>query len=186
MKLTLFALTALALATSANAQVVVGTNLQFNWTPHTTNLNRYQAVAFWTPNPHADASWHVGFEYDGIARTLRGDIEPSLNGNGDFFLMQPGDVLSRATAGQLTRIGQTPITVPQGDLYLGAKIIGGLGDSFGWLHLRPGQDRVLRVVSNALAFGVDGIVVGMTQVVPEPATWIMLVIGGLCVRARKR
>jgi hypothetical protein len=182
MKLTSFALAVLALtAAQANAQVVVGTNLQFNWTPHAGNLNRYHAVAFWTPDPHADASWHAGFEYDGRALTLRGDIEPSINGNGNFYVMQPGDVLSHATANQLMVIRQTPITVPPGDRYLGARIIGGLGTSFGWLHLRPGQDKVLRVVSNALAFGTNGIIVGTTQVVPEPAAWIMVAAGAIVV-----
>ena len=189
MKLThiLLVSTCLALAASAHAQIVVGTNLDFDYAPFGLNNNRYVAHVFWTPNPSLDFNWHTGFEYDGQA--IRNDIEPSINGSGEFYLVQPGDLLSSQTLGQYPKLSQQPIAVPPGELFLGVNARGGIsGELYGWLHLRRGQDRVLRVVSNALAFNTSGILVGTTQIVPEPSAWVIMSVGaaGLLMRRRVR
>ena len=118
MKLThiLLVSTCLALAASAHAQVVVGTNLKLPWHRSTIAIS---LIVFSSANRHQDATWHVGIEYDGA--TIRGGIDPSINGNGTFYLVQPGDVLSHQTFGQYPALTHTPIPAPSGDLVPGAE-----------------------------------------------------------------
>jgi hypothetical protein len=72
--------------------------------------------------------------------------------------------------------------VGTGDFYIGVWLVTGSspftqrGQYYGWVHLRP-VDGMLTMVANAMSFNSRGIVVGTLQVVPEPASAAIAVVG---------
>jgi hypothetical protein len=90
---------------------------------------------------------------------------------GDYFLVSAGDIFSEATIGKYPavflegRIPGPPIQVGTSDFFLGVHI-GGSTD-YGWVQFRP-SDGEVTMVANTMSYGSRGIVVGTTQVVPEP------------------
>jgi MYXO-CTERM domain-containing protein len=59
-------------------------------------------------------------------------------------------------------------------------------DAFGWVHLRQ-VDGKYQMVGNAMAYESRGIIVGTTQVVPEPAAlWLVAVAALATIRKPRR
>jgi hypothetical protein len=120
----------------------------------------------------------VVFEYENGVLDFGADHQ-FLTVSGDWYLVSAGDIFSEATTDQYPamflqgHLVGPPVDVGTSDFYLGV----GLDTStYGWVQLRP-IDGGLTMVANVIAYGSRGIVVGTTQVVPEPTSRPLLLIG---------
>jgi len=124
-----------------------------------------------------------------------------------WYLVEEGDVFSEANiaAGQYPALHAwygtyLPVVVGMDDFYLGVTATRVYTDSaqfdiYGWIKI--GQSpQGLTQLGDAIAYrdppfrGNEGIIVGTTTIVPEPATWVMLVmawiVGGGWWAVKKR
>jgi hypothetical protein len=119
-------------------------------------------------------------------------FDVSLNATvGIYPTVELGDVLSKQAIDSQFQHPVAPVTVGSGEFYLGIALVSrGFDaadvDTFGWMRLRP-EHGVLTMVENVMAYRTEGIVVGTTRVVPEPATapLVAAVVAGSWRRKRK-
>ena len=81
------------------------------------------------------------------------------------------------------------LPIAPGPFYLGIQTWHGTNAVYGWALMdHTGSELVL--LDNAMAYGAEGIYVGTTAAIPEPATLVLLAAGGLVLygtrRARRR
>ena len=198
MKFTHFIIIAacLALAASAHAQVVIGTNVGFNELPAPPYPAGSHFINTWATPYHSDADWHTALGYNG---TRLWGFDVSVNAKVNIGVIQAGQVMNAASL-QNDQVFQRlsgptvlqSVEVGSGEFYLGiasqTPVIGSPDwNVFGWARLRP-EGGKLTMIENVMVYGVDGIVVGTTQVVPEPSAWVIMVVGaaGLLIRKRVR
>jgi hypothetical protein len=117
---------------------------------------------------------YVVFDYeDGV---LEFGPNQFLTLSGDWYLVSAGDIFSKETKGAypamfVDRDWGPPVAVGTSDFYLGVNL--DILGAYGWVQLRP-MDDMMTMVANAIAYDSRGIVVGTTQVVPEPISRVML------------
>jgi hypothetical protein len=104
--------------------------------------------------------------------------EQPLGWANDWYLVSPGDVFSEATRATYPAMFEDnrpgpPVEVGASDFYLGFHLP--VSTAYGWVRLRPIGGAVT-MVANAVAYSSRGIVVGTTQVVPEPTSAAVLPI----------
>ncbi len=129
----------------------------------------------------------IHFEYDGAK--IKATVI-ALDEQSDWFLVQPGDIFSRATinAGQFPAVFNAipppqggEVTVGPGEFYLGVRtgrgFEGTLGNpgpvkrnAYGWVHLRP-VNGVLTMAGNVMSYNSRGIIVGTTPLCRNPLRW---------------
>jgi hypothetical protein len=120
----------------------------------------------------------LGDSYFGDYSTLTQTGEDVDEGS-DYYLVPYGAEFTAAAiaAGQFSALNPTGVDVPFGTFYLGVNT--GIGfsdpgyqpsrDVFGWAQF-SNSSTGLQMISNAMAYGTNGIVVGTTEtIVPIPA-----------------
>jgi hypothetical protein len=115
----------------------------------------------------------------------------SVDEGADYYLVPNGAIFSSATIALglfqplLVTVHPSTVNVGFGDFYLGINTGQGFStpsqprrDVFGWVHLVNNSQTGLSMVSNAMSYGGQGIIVGTTTVVvPEPATVALFLFG---------
>lgn len=201
----------LLLASTASAQVVVGTNIRASADLYSHTVDDLP-LWFWVTKQaqpsvgclQVGCETFAGFDYqDGI---ISGD-DMLLDEGSDWFVVQPGDVFSAATAGTFPHLlgsvsdfNHVVYDVPAdvgSDFYLGVRTGYGIfidyanlisipdRSAYGWVHMRA-EGGQLSMVGNAMAYGNTGIVVGTNRAVPEPGIIWSVVVGLLFGHWRKR
>jgi hypothetical protein len=119
---------------------------------------------------------YVVFEYENGVLDFGADHQFATI-SGDWYLVPAGDIFSEATIDQYPamflqgRLIGPPVEVGTSDFYLGVRL--DISEAYGWVRLRPIGDMVT-MVANAVSYNSRGIVVGTTQVVPEPTSSVVL------------
>lgn len=123
----------------------------------------------------------------------------SLDEGSSWYVVQPGDVFSPQTiaSGQFTPLvtfGPLPhpaVDVGDGDFYLGIRTyslnVPGK-PAFGWVHLNSDGTELAphaTMVSNAMSYGSQGIIIGTTTLVPEPCGLAMVAGLGVIVNSQR-
>jgi hypothetical protein len=129
-------------------------------------------------------------------------IGSSADEGSDWYVVQPGDLFSRATvaSGQFPLVlslrygAANTVFVGPDDFYLGVRT--GIGydflhdrDAYGWVHLGRNESDQLIMLENVMSYENYGIYVGTTQIIPEPtAAWLSigLVGAGVVIRRPRR
>ncbi len=116
----------------------------------------------------------VWFDYDGSSLTA---VASNTDEGSDWYVVEPGDVFGPVTIARndFPSIIGVPVFAGTEEFYLGVST-GTIDcsnpscrDVFGWVRLRNvfGQ---LEMVENAVAYNSLGIIVGTTNLVPEPSS----------------
>ncbi len=195
-------------AADASAQVVIDSNITF-----TPDASRPGANYFGSIQQYPDQSYTgVWFNYTGCATfgcTLQA-VTTLLDEGSDWYVVRAGDDFTKDAVHNgvfPTYLDKTVTTspypirsIPIGDFYVGVRTGRGGGwypgvpnfpdtwDIFGWVKLRN-TGAQLEMISNVVAYGVQGIVIGTTQVVPEPsslATGLLAFSAGAWLHRRHR
>ena len=121
----------------------------------------------------------LGYSYFGDYSTLT-QIAEDVDEGSDYYLVPYGAEFTAAAiaAGQFSALAPTGVDVPFGTFYMGVNTGIGFSDSsyqqpsrdvFGWAQF-SNSSTGLQMISNVMAYGTNGIVVGTTEtVVPVPA-----------------
>jgi hypothetical protein len=156
------------LCREVNSQVIVNVNMFFVATP---TLSRFSLGASAFPEhgptaPCAPVGCYSGaaFHYDGHSVT---QLDSDLLWTPGWYIAEYGEPLNSLTPFN----GQPePVEVGTGDFYAGVRIPDiDTPFGYGWAHLRS-VNGVLTMVENVMAYGLPGIVVGTTHILPEQAT----------------
>jgi len=125
-------------------------------------------------------------------------VAENVDEGSDYYLAPYGAEFTASTiaAGQFSPLSPTGLDVPFGTFYLGVNT--GIGfsetdgqpsrDVFGWAQFSNSSSG-LQMISNAMAYGTNGIVVGTTEtIVPVPAAVCLFGSGliGLIGAARRK
>jgi hypothetical protein len=178
------------------ATVVVNDNIKFTIVP--PNGDAHFAVVK-TVNPCCiDSTTEISMKYE--SETI-GVTVITLDEQSDWFLVNAGDILSTASisAGQFPVIFNTspssggPVVVGPGEFYLGVRTGAGYDvfpgpprrNAYGWVHLRP-ENGVLAMVENVMSYNSTGIIVGTTNVVPEPASAFLALLALVTLATSRR
>ncbi len=139
----------------------------------------------------------VWFDYDG--ENLR-VITHNVDEGSDWYVVQPGDELTLVNIeeDQFTTVLDMadserplpglPVIVGNDEFFLGVRtgpdgaFEPSLRDVFGWIHLRNTPDG-LETVANVMSYDSPGIIVGTTIIVPEPGSWILIILALICLGA---
>jgi hypothetical protein len=113
-----------------------------------------------------------------------------LDQGSDWYVVHPGDTFDtpHIEAGAFTPLIEVPHTpgatllyptadVGQSDFWLGVTTgyaLFGPRTVFGWVRLRPLSNSQLMMVENAVSYNSRGIVVGTTNLVPEPTVMVLI------------
>lgn len=119
------------------------------------------------PFEFQDEPYSAWFSYSRHSVTLTAlTADPQYYRLADF-----GDVFNPISHGN--SLGETGT----GDFYIGIWVpFENYGQTYGWVHLQP-VDGKLTMVGNAMSYNSRGIIVGTTDVVPEPMSTVSAVIG---------
>lgn len=192
---------AATVVTGTNVTLSGPTNLSWIW-PNDNLLNDYQLGAWggtlnWASGAMFDKTDKYGsYQYSGNARygnysTLRG-LAMTADGGVDLYLVPTGAEFSATTIANgefspiVTEASWTPtgygsVDIPFGSFYLGINMDGGVSGArnvFGWAQLNNSSSGLV-MISNAMAYGTNGIYIGTTNTVPIPEaeTYAMMLIG---------
>jgi hypothetical protein len=171
----IFLIIASLLVGDVQAVVISDTPITFGLSPippFPPLFTTHRAVVIQSLN---DDYTETSFRYDG---TTLGVTTFLIDEGADWYLVNEAAPLTAATisSGQFTPLlsGNTihpPISLPLGVFYLGVNTGIGFGAGnravFGWLKL-DNTGTTLKSISNAMAYGEQGIYVGTTTAVPEP------------------
>lgn len=118
----------------------------------------------------------------------------NIDEEADWYLVDAGDSFSKEAiaANKFTPLFTTDHAYPAvnvspypaTDFYLGVNTGINLPDyreAFGWVHFRIVNGVTLTMVDNVMSYHSPGIVVGTTQLVPEPAACHLLLVGMLSI-----
>jgi len=187
-------------ASISNAQTVVVEDTHLSFASSSDGLGDYSATACQDLLCDPTSVW---FDYSA------GSIE-SVNWNvdeeSDWYVVEFGEEFSTATIAAnehpvifTTDNARGPVSVGGTDFYLGVSTGIGLKpnsdpaiydpnrDVFGWVHLRDNGGN-LEFISSAMAYGGEGIIVGTTTAIPEPATGtgiLLLFVAASLSRSRR-
>lgn len=148
----------------------------------------------------------VFFQYFGGLGEIEA-VEWNIDEESDWYVVEPGEVFGSASIAAnahpiifTTDNPRGPVPVGGTDFYLGVSTGVGFAptldpfapgppnrDVFGWIRLRD-NGGALEFVSSAVAYGAEGIIVGTTTAIPEPATGagiVLLAMLGAVSRTRK-
>jgi hypothetical protein len=129
--------------------------------------------------------------YTATTGTLR-VVTINLDEGSQLFLAKAGTVFTNATATtpsfpSLMTASTSPVQVGK-DFYIAGRTRSmtdpgfswaqtDFYDSFGWAHVKVNAQGQLQILESAMAFRENGIVVGTTQAIPEPATYTLMGLG---------
>ena len=186
----------------AGQTVVVNDNIQFAFIPGgSLDEDSENHVGTVSQDIIGDDHTSVWFYFDGNELSYRTE---NIDGGSDWYLVHPGDEFGYTTLendqfSQIFHGNNEPIGLD--DFYLGVSTEG-VGpfnncdphsevcrNVFGWVRLRNVLGR-LEMVENAVAYNSLGIIVGTTEVVPEPPGlflgWLAFVGLTMCKRLGSR
>jgi hypothetical protein len=185
-------LVGLFITTAARGVVIENTHLTFE--PNTIFGADYAATV--QQDAAASTYTQTGFTFRSSQLAV---VWGNVDEGSDWYLVSAGDEFDAQTIAQhrftILTIGGLPgasISILPGDFYLGVNTgvyTGGppslARDAYGWVKLHS-QAGALTVVSNAVAYDPNGIIVGTTTIAPEPG-WLLaaaLVLPSLLARRR--
>jgi hypothetical protein len=109
----------------------------------------------------------------------------SADEGSEWYLVQSGELFSRANvaAGQFPLVFRYGVSetvhVGPGEFYLGVRT--GIDpqdrDAYGWVHLGRNEGGKLTMLENVMSYDNYGIVVGTTEIIPEPGTLVLMTCG---------
>jgi hypothetical protein len=189
---------------NAYADVVVNANVTWS-SGQPSYMGQYSATVCQTAQT-ADCDY-TSVWFNKVNSTLT-PTTWNVDEEADFYLAPNGVEFSAATiaSGQFSPLfvldNAYSINIPYGTFYLGVNTgtgftydengYGGPGrEVFGWMQLHN-SSAGLQMISNAMAYGTNGIFIGTTDVVPvpEPEAYAMMLAGlwlvGFMVRRRKQ
>lgn len=134
----------------------------------------------------------TGMSFDFSGQTLSFVNETADEGS-DWYLVSQSDDFTQASIqsaafplfARATSTGYEShdLTISSADFYLGVNTGSGFisvatprRNIYGWVHLEN-DNGTLTMLGNAIAYDEQGIIVGTTQAIPEPATGLVLILG---------
>lgn len=177
----------------AMGSVVVNTNVHLNEVDDTENILSWDYSLFVDYDLGGSNGTIVYFNLDGSQLSVESYL---LDGGAELYLTEELDHFTRQTIDRndfAVLLEHEPILqmntidIGTGDFYLGINAgTDYISESFnrslfGWVKLRNAGGQ-LTLVESAMAYEGDGIVIGTTQCIPEPATYALL-LGALALLA---
>lgn len=188
-----------SVASSSQAQLVEDTRIFTGNLPFSDefSLGVFQNPFLDDPLDFDDPTSVFGnIEVSGSIATLFFTLS-NIDEGSDWFIAAPGDSFSAESisAGDFENVFSAPVDVTTNEsFFFGVNTGQGFGANFrahfGWAELTVNTNGGLTVLDSAVAYNVDGIVIGENQVlsVPEPSAVSVgfVVVGAVIARRRRK